>query len=385
MASISFQSVTKRFDSSAPAALSEVNFEINDGEFIVLVGPSGCGKTTLLRIVAGLETATNGKVLIDGSNVSNVSAGDRNMAMVFQNYALFPHLTVAENIGFGLKIRGINKTQRRAKVEEVAASLGLSPYLDRRPGELSGGQRQRVAMGRAIVRQPAAFLMDEPLSNLDAKLRVEMRAEISRMQRRLNATTIYVTHDQVEAMTMGDRVVVLDKGIVQQIASPAELYQNPANSFVARFIGAPTMNTLVANVANSRLTIGHAEVDLPERFGVGDGPVLVGARPEHVHVYGAGSESGVAQGHLRGTVVLAEHLGKEVQVHMSVEGMNGSVPDEDKNTANVSEVFVAAVDPSKAPLEGDDVEIVLNLDQIHMFDLDSGLTLRKQEDHVRLD
>lgn len=378
MASISFHSVTKRFDNSAPPALSEVDFEIDDGEFIVLVGPSGCGKTTLLRIVAGLEVATKGKVVIGGSDISNVSAGDRNMAMVFQNYALFPHLTVAENIGFGLKIRGMNKTQRREKVEEVAASLGLSPYLDRRPGELSGGQRQRVAMGRAIVRQPAAFLMDEPLSNLDAKLRVEMRAEISRMQRRLSATTIYVTHDQVEAMTMGDRVVVLDKGIVQQIASPAELYQHPANSFVARFIGAPTMNTLVANVANSRLAIGHAEVAVPERFGVAEGPVLVGARPEHVHVFESGRGNDDAQGHLRGKVVLAEHLGKEVQLHMTVENMNGSPPGKESAKVEVSEVFVAAVDPSGAPIEGAEVEIVLNLDQIHMFDLDSGLTLMSQ-------
>ena len=359
MASISLHAVTKRFLDDGPAVLSGVDLEIADGEFIVLVGPSGCGKTTLLRIVAGLETATSGELLIGGSDMSHLPAGDRNIAMVFQNYALFPHLTVAENIGFGLKIRGMPKAERRSMVEEVASLLGLAPYLERRPGELSGGQRQRVAMGRAIVRRPAAFLMDEPLSNLDAKLRVEMRAEISRMQRRLNATTIYVTHDQTEAMTMGDRVVVLNRGVVQQIAPPAELYQSPANAFVAQFIGAPTMNMLAGSVSGGRLAVGAADIPLPDRFEACSGPVLVGARPEHIGVADPG------EGHFKGRVALVEHLGKEVQVHFEI----GPVGDED------SYVLVATLDPGEVPSEGSKASIVLDVDHIYLFDRDSGARL----------
>ena len=367
MASISLSAVTKRFDDVGPPALSEVDLDIEDGEFIVLVGPSGCGKTTLLRIVAGLETATAGELFIGGSDISGVPAGDRNIAMVFQNYALFPHLTVAENIGFGLKIRGMSKAERRTTVEKTASLLGLSPYLERRPGELSGGQRQRVAMGRAIVRQPAAFLMDEPLSNLDAKLRVEMRAEISRMQRRLSATTIYVTHDQTEAMTMGDRVVVLNKGVVQQIASPADLYRHPANAFVAQFIGAPTMNMLVGSITGGRLAVGTAQLEVPERFESAAGPVLVGARPEHVGIVGVGS------GHINGHVVLVEHLGKEVQVHLEI-GIPLDIADA---RGDAPEAFVATVDPGEAPVEGSDVDLVIDLDQVHLFDRDSGLALTR--------
>ncbi len=362
MASISINAVSKSFADVGPPALSEVDLEIADGEFIVLVGPSGCGKTTLLRIVAGLENASSGELLIGGSNVSNVPAGERNMAMVFQNYALFPHLTVAENIGFGLKIRGMTKAERAEAVERVALLLGLDPYLDRRPGELSGGQRQRVAMGRAIVRQPAAFLMDEPLSNLDAKLRVEMRAEISQMQRRLNATTIYVTHDQTEAMTMGDRVVVLNKGVVQQVAPPSELYMHPANDFVAQFIGAPTMNMFAGSVVGDRLMVGGAEMPLPERFGGCEGAVRVGARPEHVLVSGPG------EGYLEGRVTLTENLGKDVQVHFRLN-------DIDHAGDNSSSAFVATVDPSEAPAEDSAVSISLVFDKIHLFDRDSGSTL----------
>jgi len=338
MASISLHAVTKRFLDDGPAVLSGVDLEIADGEFIVLVGPSGCGKTTLLRIVAGLETATSGELLIGGSDMSHLPAGDRNIAMVFQNYALFPHLTVAENIGFGLKIRGMPKAERRSMVEEVASLLGLAPYLERRP---------------------AAFLMDEPLSNLDAKLRVEMRAEISRMQRRLNATTIYVTHDQTEAMTMGDRVVVLNRGVVQQIAPPAELYQSPANAFVAQFIGAPTMNMLAGSVSGGRLAVGAADIPLPDRFEACSGPVLVGARPEHIGVADPG------EGHFKGRVALVEHLGKEVQVHFEI----GPVGDED------SYVLVATLDPGEVPSEGSKASIVLDVDHMYLFDRDSGARL----------
>ena len=362
MAAISLNAVTKDFGAGGPPALSEVDLHIEDGEFIVLVGPSGCGKTTLLRIVAGLETSSSGELSIDNADVSNVPSGARNIAMVFQNYALFPHLTVAENIGFGLKIRGVKKSERKTQVENVASLLGLAPYLDRRPGELSGGQRQRVAMGRAIIRQPACFLMDEPLSNLDAKLRVEMRGEISRMQRRLKVTTIYVTHDQTEAMTMGDRVVVLNQGVVQQIGSPEYLYSNPANVFVAKFIGAPTMNMFAGFFDGEQLAIGSTKIPLLSRYKVTSGDVAAGVRPEHLAMANPG------EGHFKGRVVLVEHLGKEVQVHMELNnvGQGDSVE------------LVAIVEPSESPQEGTEAEIsISNLDKVHLFAQDSGEALAK--------
>ena len=363
MASVTLQAITKRFDGDGPEALSTVSLDIDDGEFIVLVGPSGCGKTTLLRIVAGLETATEGRVLLDGADISGVRPGDRNIAMVFQNYALFPHLTVADNIGFGLRIRGVSRAERRARATEAAELLGLEGLLDRRPGELSGGQRQRVAMGRAIVRNPAVFLMDEPLSNLDAKLRVEMRAEISRLQRALGATTIYVTHDQTEAMTMGDRVVVLDGGVVQQVADPAELYERPVNVFVARFIGAPTMNLLRATVIGGTLYVGEREM-------AGSGPVapsadsdvLLGARPEHVRIVAARNPEAV----VTGEVALVEHLGKEAQVHLDVDA---------RVIASDDGAFVATVDPADAPLVGAAVGVGFDPHTVHIFDPGSGAAI----------
>ena len=364
MASVTLEAITKRFDADSPEALSTVSLEIDDGEFIVLVGPSGCGKTTLLRIVAGLESASEGRVLLDGADISGVRPGDRNIAMVFQNYALFPHLTVAENIGFGLRIRGASKADRRPRVAEAARLLGLEEYLDRRPGELSGGQRQRVAMGRAIVRNPAVFLMDEPLSNLDAKLRVEMRAEISRLQKTLAATTIYVTHDQTEAMTMGDRVVVLDKGVVQQVAVPAELYERPVNVFVARFIGAPTMNLLRAAARGRGLYVGEREMS-----GRGpitppvDGDVLLGARPEHVRIVAVDSPEAL----ITGDVALVEHLGKEAQVHLDVDA--GIIAGDD-------DTFIATVDPADAPSPGATVGVGFDPSTVHIFDPETGEALR---------
>ena len=366
MASISLNGITKRFTDGGPEALSTVNLDIEDGEFVVLVGPSGCGKTTLLRIVAGLESATEGHVLIDGKDISNVRPGDRDIAMVFQNYALFPHLTVEENIGFGLRIRGTSKGKRRQRVLETAALLGLESYLDRRPGELSGGQRQRVAMGRAIVRHPVAFLMDEPLSNLDAKLRVEMRAEISRLQRTLMSTTIYVTHDQTEAMTMGDRVVVLDKGVVQQVAPPAELYQHPTNSFVARFIGAPMMNMLHGVWKHGRLRVADGQFDEFKRvLEHDDGDVLVGMRPEHIRIVSSGSRQAVVSGR----VALVEHLGKEAQIHLDVD---------EKLTASDAGSFVATVDPAEAPDEGSTIGIGFDHDKVHFFDASSGVSINSR-------
>ena len=360
MASVTLEGITKRFDADGPEALSTVDLDIGDGEFVVLVGPSGCGKTTLLRIVAGLESATEGRVLLDGADISGVGPGDRNIAMVFQNYALFPHLTVAENIGFGLRIRGVSKAERHPKVAAAAELLGLGGFLGRRPGELSGGQRQRVAMGRAIVRNPAVFLMDEPLSNLDAKLRVEMRAEISRLQRNLAATTIYVTHDQTEAMTMGDRVVVLDRGVVQQVASPAELYERPVNVFVARFIGAPTMNVLRATARNGVLHVGERQMhDGGPAARPADGAVLLGARPEHIRIVAAGSPEAL----IDGKVALVEHLGKEAQVHLDVDAAL---------TADDGSAFVAIVDPNGAPSVGATVGVAFDSAAVHVFDPESG-------------
>ncbi len=363
MASVTLEGITKRFDADSPEALSTVSLDIGDGEFVVLVGPSGCGKTTLLRIVAGLESATEGRVLLDGADISGVRPGDRDIAMVFQNYALFPHLTVAENIGFGLRIRGVSKAERRPRVAEAAQLLGLEGLLDRRPGELSGGQRQRVAMGRAIVRNPAVFLMDEPLSNLDAKLRVEMRAEISRLQRALAATTIYVTHDQTEAMTMGDRVVVLDKGVVQQVASPAELYERPVNVFVARFIGAPTMNLLRATARGGVLHVDERRMhDGGPAVPSADGTVLLGARPEHILIVASGSPKAL----INGRVALVEHLGKEAQVHLDIDAAL---------SADEGSAFVATVDPADAPSPGAIVGVAFDSAAVHVFDPESGASL----------
>ena len=364
MASVTLEGITKRFDADSPAALSTVSLDIDDGEFIVLVGPSGCGKTTLLRIVAGLESASEGRVLLDGADISGVHPGDRNIAMVFQNYALFPHLTVAENIGFGLRIRGASKADRRPRVAEAAELLGLAEFLDRRPGELSGGQRQRVAMGRAIVRNPAVFLMDEPLSNLDAKLRVEMRSEILRLQRTLAATTIYVTHDQTEAMTMGDRVMVLDHGIVQQMAQPNELYRRPANEFVARFIGAPTMNMLrgtcrggVAHVGNHALRAGN------RALAGSDGAIHVGVRPEHVRIVAETDRSCI----LTGRVAVVENLGKEAQVHIDID---------ERLAVTGENSLIATVEPHTVPEERRTVGIGFDAEAAHFFDAASGAAIQ---------
>jgi len=293
MANVTLEKVTKVYPNGLKA-VSDLDLEVADGEFMVLVGPSGCGKTTALRMVAGLEDITSGELKIGDRVVNDVSPKDRDIAMVFQNYALYPHMTVAENIGFALKLRKTPKDELQRKVKEAAQILGLTEYLDRKPGQLSGGQRQRVAMGRAIVREPSVFLMDEPLSNLDAKLRVQMRAEVSRIQRRLGVATFYVTHDQVEAMTMGDRVAVMRGGVLQQCDAPQVLYERPANLFVAAFIGSPAMNLyevgldgtsggLEIVIGNQRLTI--PERKLVERPGLANyrgRQVVVGIRPEHL-------------------------------------------------------------------------------------------------------
>src|SRR6185436_15630336 len=283
MATIELERITKVYDNGF-VAVDDVSLSIADGEFIVLVGPSGCGKSTLLRTVAGLEEATAGEVRIDSVDVTDLAPRRRDIAMVFQSYALYPHMSVRENMAYGLKVRRAPKAETRRRVEEVAGMLGLTELLDRRPAQLSGGQRQRVAMGRAIVREPRAFLMDEPLSNLDAKLRVQMRGQLSALQDRLGVTTVYVTHDQTEAMTLGERVAVLRKGEVQQVASPRDLYRDPVNLFVAGFIGSPAMNFLSGEIEGRHVKTPLAEFDLhddvADRFTGSDGKVIVGIRPE---------------------------------------------------------------------------------------------------------
>ncbi len=278
MANITLKDITKRYPDGTEA-VRKLNLDINDGEFMILVGPSGCGKSTALRMIAGLEDISDGELDIGGERVNERAPRDRDIAMVFQNYALYPHMTVRENMGFALKLAKVDQAEIDRKVEGAAETLDLTQHLDRKPSNLSGGQRQRVAMGRAIVREPSAFLMDEPLSNLDAKLRVQMRTEVARLQKRLNTTTVYVTHDQTEAMTLGDRVAVMRSGVLQQVDTPRELYNNPANIFVAGFIGSPAMNFFSGEVRDGRIKLPFAEVPAPD--GLTDGQkVIAGIRPE---------------------------------------------------------------------------------------------------------
>jgi sn-glycerol 3-phosphate transport system ATP-binding protein len=309
MARVTLENIRKTYTNGFEA-VQPTSFEIEDGEFLVLVGPSGCGKSTLLRMIAGLEEITDGTLSIGDRVVNTVDPADRDIAMVFQNYALYPHMTVRKNIGYGLKNRGVDKAQIAAKVEEAAKMLDLMPYIDRKPAQLSGGQRQRVAMGRAIVRDPALFLFDEPLSNLDAKLRNQMRIEIKALQRRLGVTSIYVTHDQVEAMTMADRIVVLNGGVIEQIGTPAEIYHRPASTFVASFTGAPPMNLMngVIDSGAVRLPCGTGLMDAPNGY---RGPVTIGIRPEDVRL-GAGVISY--------DVSLVEELGAHRLLHGQLSG-----------------------------------------------------------------
>ncbi len=360
MASVTFDKATRLYPGSTRPAVDSLDLDVADGEFLVLVGPSGCGKSTSLRMLAGLEEVNDGAIRIGDRDVTDVPPKDRDIAMVFQNYALYPHMTVAENMGFALKIAGIGKEERATRVLEAAKLLDLEPYLDRKPKALSGGQRQRVAMGRAIVRQPQVFLMDEPLSNLDAKLRVQTRTQIASLQRRLGVTTVYVTHDQTEALTMGDRIAVLKDGILQQVGTPRDLYESPANVFVAGFIGSPAMNLFVADLADGgiRFGTGVVAVDRDVQASTKLSQVTVGVRPEDLTV------SPTGQG-LEVQVDLVEELGADGYLygHADVKG----------NRVDV----VARVDGRAHPNAGETVFITPEPKHIHAFDLESGERLTK--------
>jgi multiple sugar transport system ATP-binding protein len=363
MARIAFEHVSKNFSGDA-LAVKDLNLEIKDAEFLVLVGPSGCGKTTALRCLAGLEDITDGQIVIGDRVVNDLPPKDRDIAMVFQSYALYPHMTVYDNMAFGLQLRKTPKDQIDKAVQEAARILDLERFLVRKPGQLSGGQRQRVALGRAIVREPAAFLMDEPLSNLDAKLRVQTRAEIARLHRRLTATMIYVTHDQVEAMTMGDRIAVLNEGVLQQIGTPRDLYESPTNRFVAGFIGSPSMNfmdlTREQNGAGPRLTGEGAEVVLDDAQAAmlrdgGIDSIALGVRPEHLTV-GGPDGPGLK---LTADVDVIEFLGNEELIHAQSAGRD----------------IVAIVDTEAELKVGEKVVLTAPPRRLHLFDLSSGLSL----------
>src|SRR4051794_39442025 len=319
MANIQLKDVTKRYPDGFEA-VKHMDLDIQDGEFIILVGPSGCGKSTALRMIAGLEDITDGEMRIGDQVVNDKAPKDRDIAMVFQNYALYPHMTVRDNMGFALKLAKVDKQEINHRVEEAAKILDLTQHLDRKPANLSGGQRQRVAMGRAIVREPSAFLMDEPLSNLDAKLRVQMRAEVSRIQDRLGVTTVYVTHDQTEAMTLGDRVAVMRAGVLQQVGAPQELYDNPANLFVAGFIGSPAMNFMPATVEGDLVKLPIVEVPVPDGAAGASSGLIAGIRPEHFEdaaLVGADKRGQGAT--FRAKIELVESMGSELYAHFALE------------------------------------------------------------------
>jgi multiple sugar transport system ATP-binding protein len=384
MAPVSMEKVNKVYENGFHA-VKDMDLTIGDGEFMVLVGPSGCGKTTALRMVAGLEDITSGILRIGGKEVNDETPKERDIAMVFQNYALYPHMTVRDNIGFALKLRKLPKAELTSKVNEAADILGLTDWLDRKPGQLSGGQRQRVAMGRAIVREPSVFLMDEPLSNLDAKLRVQMRAEVARIQQRMGVSTIYVTHDQVEAMTMGDRVTVMRDGTLQQVDTPQNLYDNPDNIFVAAFIGSPAQNLYDAVVGEGARSVklGSQEVDLPEavvlkrpalRSYVGK-EVVVGMRPEHLRAERPDSTGPK----LTGDVELVEALGSELVVHFTIDAhrvVAEGAFDKDEAAAVKSGEGVARVEAKTPVKPGDRMTFSVDVEDMQFFDTQTGLAIR---------
>jgi len=368
MAEISLEGIGKRFGDGT-IAVRGVDLRIADGEFFVLLGPSGCGKSTLLNIIVGLERPSEGTIRVDGASMNGVDPSRRNMAMVFQSYAIYPHMTVRENMGFPLEIRGVDSEERTRRIEHAARILELTELLDRRPATLSGGQRQRVAMGRALVREPVAFLLDEPLSNLDARLRGQMRGEIARLHRRMSTTTVYVTHDQSEALTLADRMAVLHGGVVQQVGTPAEVYRSPANRFVAGFIGAPPMSFMIGSVSHGELALPIGKVPWP----AGDAPARVeaGLRPEDIREAHPNQENPSDGVVFRGSVELVEWMGSETHAYVRVEA-GGEVTR-----------LVARLPAGTKPREGDDLELSVALEAFHFFDPETGHRLNPSQGGAR--
>jgi multiple sugar transport system ATP-binding protein len=389
MAEILLRGVTKRYPDGTEA-VKQVDLDIGDGEFMILVGPSGCGKSTALRMIAGLEDISEGELIIGGDVVNDLAPRDRDIAMVFQNYALYPHMTVRENMGFALKLAKEDQGEINKRVEEAARILDLQDHLERKPANLSGGQRQRVAMGRAIVRSPKAFLMDEPLSNLDAKLRVQMRTEVSRIQQRVGTTTVYVTHDQVEAMTLGDRVAVMRSGVIQQVDSPKNLYENPNNLFVAGFIGSPSMNFLPARLEGDVIKLPFGDAPMTDELRgrlKGDGKarnVIAGIRPEHFE--DAQVEPDKPGMKFSAPVSVVESMGSELFAYFDVEGgqMQSSELQELAADSGMEELprhggegqqVVARLDAESQARPGKNVDLVLDTGHIQLFDPDGGRSL----------
>jgi multiple sugar transport system ATP-binding protein len=373
MARVAFDEATKVYPGPV-VALDHLTLDVADGEFLILVGPSGCGKSTALRMVAGLERISDGTISIGDRVVNDVPPKDRDIAMVFQNYALYPHMTVEKNLGFGLRRRHTPREDVRQRVDEMSEMLGLQDLLRRRPGQLSGGQRQRVAMGRALVREPEVFLLDEPLSNLDAKLRVQMRSELKRLHDRIGVTTIYVTHDQVEAITLGERIAVLSEGVLQQVGPPQDVYDHPANVFVAGFIGSPPMNLLKGNAAGGRIAVG--EVAFVDRQ-VPDGEVLVGIRPEGLHPVGEAFDGPVFEV----SVEVVEPLGDEVLVHGSIEAHAAEERREAEEVALLADgkrdraTITLRLPPEERPKPGSRLRVGVAQHKVRLFDAANGLAV----------
>ena len=369
MAVIEFDKVSKHF-SDGTVAVDDFNLRIEDGEFMIFVGPSGCGKTTALRMVAGLEEVSSGEIRIDGKPVNHLEPQDRDVAMVFQNYALYPHMYVRDNISFPLRMQHKSKAEIERSVRDVATMLGIESLLDRKPRELSGGQRQRVAMGRAIVRHPRAFLMDEPLSNLDAKLRIQMRVELVRLHRRLGVTTIYVTHDQTEAMTLGQRVMVLNRGKIQQVAPPRELYAHPVNSFVAGFIGSPPMNFLRGRLIDDGIDLGGIRLALPKpmlaRVAPGEAEITIGLRPE-CFVLAAGDRA-----LLHGEIEVVEQLGTETYVYLWIPGIE--VIDQSDRPVELAGSICARLNEPADLKDGDQIAFNVRPELVRLFDKETGVS-----------
>ncbi len=395
MAQITLDHITKRYPDGFEA-VRDFSLEIKDGEFVILVGPSGCGKSTALRMIAGLEDITEGELRIGDEVVNQRAPKDRDIAMVFQNYALYPHMSVRDNMGFALKLRGVPQEELDKKVQDAAHILDLEAHLDRKPAQLSGGQRQRVAMGRAIVRDPAAFLMDEPLSNLDAKLRVQMRTEVSRIQQRLGTTTVYVTHDQTEAMTLGDRVAVMRAGVLQQVGSPMELYNDPVNLFVAGFIGSPAMNFMPATLEGDSVKLPFGDARLPDelrqRLGQQQGgkSLIAGIRPEDFETAALVGEARDRGMTFKATIDVIESMGSELYAHFSVDSDQSIESDELRELAEDAgggEVpmsgeegrIVARLDAASEIRQGQEAELWVNLEKLHLFDPDDGRSLTSSE------